>query len=383
VDPLARHPPAPSGPGERAGLEALAAALGRLELVVVGDAILDVYLRGPVGRFAREAPVPVVTVTEREEAPGGAANAALNAAALGARVRLVTAVGADPEGDRLLGLLDAGGVDVDGVVRLPARRTVSKHRVVADGHSLVRIDEGTTEALPPPAERRLLEALDGALRSTAAVLVSDYLGGVLTPAVLRALGRPRTAAGALVVADGRRLERLAAARPTVITPSYEEVALLLGEGVGAEGSERFGLVARRADRLLAATGAQCAAVTLDRDGALVVDREGTARRTVPRRRVQGPCTGAGDAFAATLALSLAAGGGPGEAAELATLAATAAVEQEGTARVTAQRLCDELGAVPSEPALVDAVGARGSLDRPLALRRVEAPATPSKRLHAP
>ena len=383
MDPLARQPSTSRPEGSPGTLDDLARAVGRLELLVVGDAILDVYLRGRVHRLAREAPVPVVAVAEREEAGGGAANAALNAAALGARVRLVSAVGTDGEGDRLLELLAAGGVEVEGVVRLPGRRTISKHRVVADGRSVVRFDEGTTEPLPRSAEGRLLAAVDAALPAVGVVLLSDYLGGVLTPAVLRALGRRGGLRGALLVADGRQLERLRCARPAAITPSYEEAAALLEDGMGVAGPERAEVVAGRAERLLALTGARVAAVTLDRDGALVVGRDGTAHRTRPRWQVHTPCTGAGDAFAAAFALSLAAGAAAGGAAELATLAATVAVERPGTAAVSGERLREELGrASLSAGGLVEAADVFAPFEGPVALLGSEPQVTAPERLRA-
>jgi D-beta-D-heptose 7-phosphate kinase/D-beta-D-heptose 1-phosphate adenosyltransferase len=348
VDPLARHPPPSARPDDDRSLAALVAALAGRQLVVVGDAILDVYLRGPVDRLAREAPVPVVAVAQREEAPGGAANAALNAAALGARVRLVSAVGDDDEGERLLELLTRGGVDVAGVARLRGRRTMSKQRILVDGRALVRIDEGTTASLSAAAERGLLAALDRALPGAGAVLVSDYLCGVLTPGVLRAVGRRRTLAGTVLVADGRQLERLRAAHPSVVTPSFEEAGALLEDEAVAVGPERAELVAARSGRLLAASGAQVAVVTLDRDGALVVDLDGAAHRTPARRQVCASGTGAGDAFCAALSLALAAGAELVCAAELATLVATLAVESETTATVSAARLREdlELGGLP-------------------------------------
>src|SRR5918998_371530 len=97
-----------------------------LDVLVVGDAILDSYVDGPAPRLAREAPVPVVTVAAREQALGGAANTALHVAALGGRVRLVTVIGTDVEGDRVLELLAEAGIGVDDVVRAPGRRTLHK-----------------------------------------------------------------------------------------------------------------------------------------------------------------------------------------------------------------------------------------------------------------
>ena len=116
-------------------------------VVVVGDAILDVWLAGEAGRLCREAPAPVVSVHSRRAAAGGAANTAVNLAALGARTRLVAAVGADHTGDELRALLEESGVDTSCLVAGP--QTVVKHRVLAADQLMVRYDEGEARGPDP------------------------------------------------------------------------------------------------------------------------------------------------------------------------------------------------------------------------------------------
>lgn len=149
-------------------------AFAGLKVLVIGEAVLDVYLEGDTGRLSREAPVPVVDVVRRVEAPGGAANTAANARALVARVSLLSTVGDDVEGDALRRLLTGLGVDCDGVVTEPGRRTLAKHRVVAGGQLLVRYDQGGTGPVAPATERILLDRLADGSSGADAVIVSDY-----------------------------------------------------------------------------------------------------------------------------------------------------------------------------------------------------------------
>lgn len=321
---------------------ALLDRLAGTELVVVGDALLDVHLHGPAERLAREAPVPVVAVEAVDEAPGGAANAAANAAALGARVRFVSVVGDDAEGRRLVALLEALGVDTAEVVPEPGRATVVKTRVHGGEQCLVRFDRGTTAPPAPALAARLVAAVRALLPTAEAGLLSDYGSAVATPAVLRALA-DRPEGGPLVLADGRRASRWAPARPDVVTPSWDEAQPLLARGAPSAGGDRAALVVAEAERLLTVTGARLAAVTLDRDGAVLVGRDRPPHHTPPPRRLAGARPGAGDAFAATLALGLAAGGSPATAVRLATAAATVAVERSGTARTDPARLREALG----------------------------------------
>src|SRR5215210_2325158 len=101
---------------------------GSKRVLVIGDAMLDSYLVGSSGRLCQEAPVPVVDVRERHDRPGGAANTALNLAALGCQVELLAVVGADHEGSLLRRLLQEHGVGTDLVTVVDGRRTLAKQR---------------------------------------------------------------------------------------------------------------------------------------------------------------------------------------------------------------------------------------------------------------
>jgi D-beta-D-heptose 7-phosphate kinase / D-beta-D-heptose 1-phosphate adenosyltransferase len=117
-------------------------ACGGVKTLVIGDAILDGYAEGDTRGLCREAPVPIVAVSHRNYAPGGAANAAANAASLGSEVSLISMVGEDREGDHLCRLLQQYGVTTDTVLRRRTVGTLAKHRIMASGHMLVRYDEG-------------------------------------------------------------------------------------------------------------------------------------------------------------------------------------------------------------------------------------------------
>src|SRR2546427_11279912 len=118
-------------------------------IVVVGDAMLDIYLSGEAERISPEAPVPVVTVHTRRYALGGAANVAANVAATGAECRLVAVIGDDARGDSLRGELAQNRLADDHIVVAAARPTTSKTRVTARGPQGGRIDEETEEAVRP------------------------------------------------------------------------------------------------------------------------------------------------------------------------------------------------------------------------------------------
>src|SRR5207247_1167550 len=111
-------------------------------VIVVGDVMLDAYLEGTARRLSREGPVPVVAVDSCTEAPGGAANVAVNLAALGADTSLIGVVGDDPDGDRLRELVSRADVDTRDVVVAHDHATIAKRRIIADGQLLLRVDQG-------------------------------------------------------------------------------------------------------------------------------------------------------------------------------------------------------------------------------------------------
>src|SRR5919107_1752808 len=136
----------------------LAAAPGR-RIAVIGDAMLDVYLRGDVDRISPEAPVPVVRVRERRYALGGAANVAQNVAAIGARCDLVAAVGGDSGGGILRSMLDQMDAGHEALVEV-VRPTTTKTRIVARAQQVVRVDEEEDADLVGNEVERVLRAVE-------------------------------------------------------------------------------------------------------------------------------------------------------------------------------------------------------------------------------
>jgi len=320
-------------------------AFAGMRVVVVGDAILDRWLHGRSTRLSREAPVPVVDLDERLDVPGGAANTAINLAALGAQVRLLAVLGDDPEGATLRDATAAAGVDTAGVVLHPSRRTLAKHRLTAAGQLLLRFDQGTTDPLAGEAEAALAAAVRAALADADALVVSDYEGGVRAPAVLRALARWRHCGARVCTVDARSPAAWRTLRPTAVKPNYAEAARLLGLPAEDAG-DRAAAVVEHGGRLLDRTNAAIAAVTLDTDGAVVLERGAPAYRTYAVPVDKPMATGCGDTYVAALTLALAAGAGTVHSAELASAAAGVVVHKPGTATCTAAELCeDDPGAV--------------------------------------
>src|ERR1051325_165330 len=149
-------------------------------IAVVGDAMLDVYLRGEVERISPEAPVPVVRVLDRRYALGGAGNVAQNVRAVGARCDLVATMGNDIGGTQLRGMLAEIDVDVGSLVTT-TRPTTTKTRIVARSQQVVRVDEEEDADHEGMDVERLSDAVAAAVERADALVFEDYNKGVLVP----------------------------------------------------------------------------------------------------------------------------------------------------------------------------------------------------------
>ena len=308
-------------------------------IAVLGEVMLDCWWSGRSDRVAREAPAPVVEVSERETAPGGGANTAANLARLGARVELIGLVGDDAGGRVLRHRLADAGVDVSRLRAIPGVRTIRKIRVTAGGQLLLRIDDPRA-TWPADATLALADAAREAAADCDALVVCDYAAGALTDAVVAALaGAPRSP---LVVVDAHDPRRWRTLRPDVVTPNAAEAELVLGRPLGGE-SERAPRAAHYAEPLLETTGARAAVVTLDREGTVLLRPGRPPHRTHAHAVPDSHASGAGDVFVAALTAARAAGAELDAAADLAQQAAEVAVHGAGTCVCGFEELADRLG----------------------------------------
>jgi rfaE bifunctional protein kinase chain/domain len=300
--------------------------------VVWGDFVLDEYWRCLSRRVSREAPVLVLEHQGRAIQPGGAANAALNLAALGAETRAVGLVGRDAAAGELRALLERAGVDCAELLEHPRQATVVKTRIVAGSvhtalQQVVRVDQGRPFRLGARERARLEEAVRRAARGARAVILSDYGYDSVTPELARAALRRWRARGVTVGLDARY--RVAGYRGvTLATPNESEASAAAGMAV--EGDRDLARVARH---LLRRTGSRHLLVTRGREGLTVWGREGGTSLAAWGGGEAVDVTGAGDAVVAAATLALAAGAGSLESAALANVAGAIAVSRRGAVAV--------------------------------------------------
>ncbi|EGV17499.1 bifunctional D-glycero-beta-D-manno-heptose-7-phosphate kinase/D-glycero-beta-D-manno-heptose 1-phosphate adenylyltransferase HldE [Thiocapsa marina] len=323
----------------------------RTRILVAGDLMLDRYWSGATRRISPEAPVPVVHVARVEDRPGGAANVALNLAALGCHVTLTGVTGNDDAADVLAARLDTHRIST----RLHRRAdvpTITKLRVLSQHQQLIRLD--FEASLTPLGDDPLPALVSGALDACDLLLLSDYAKGTLAdpqPIIRLAL-----ASGKPVLVDPKGLDFTRYRGATLLTPNRSELEAIVGVC-----ADDVALI-ERGQRLRAELDLRAMLVTLGERGMLLLRPDSEALHLPTRAHEVFDVTGAGDTVIATLAAALGAGVALDEACALANCAAGIAVGKLGTATVGARELerayqGSEWHTVLDQEALLDAIEA--------------------------
>jgi D-beta-D-heptose 7-phosphate kinase/D-beta-D-heptose 1-phosphate adenosyltransferase len=308
-----------------------------VDVLIVGDVMLDRFVNGSAQRISPESPVPIVLIQSTLDVPGGAGNVARNVASLGARCTLAGVVGDDGPGAELLRLLSAEPGVTPALVPDGRRPTIEKTRFVAQGQHLLRADREEGGAIGEEARAALLELAEAALPDADVLVLSDYGKGVLGRDLARRLIDSARGAGVPVVVDPKTADLSIYAGASVVTPNRKEAREAAGEDPADDAAaERVGRA------LLASFDMGALLVTRAAEGMTLVPRDGAAVHLPASAREVFDVVGAGDTVVATLAVGLGAGLPLDEAAHLANVAAGVVVGKHGTATVSRTELLDEL-----------------------------------------
>jgi len=316
--------------------EALLGRFNTLSVLVVGDLMMDEYLRGAVRRISQESPVMVVEVESDEFKPGGAANVGNNLRALGAHVVIAGVVGDDESGRLLQSEMAAWQIDVSGVITDPTRPTTRKTRVIAQNQQVLRVDREQTNSVSDAISDRLVASVAGSIGSVDAVLISDYRKGVITPESASKCVSIARDAGKMLITNPKPSSAKWLKGAGVLSLNRSEAEEFarrrLGNCATVEEEREFGEPLRREldlDTLVITWGAR---------GLSFWKRDGSYRY-VPAHRVEvADVAGAGDTTISAMALALQAGADTYEAAVIANRAGACVVRKSGVATVTVDEL---------------------------------------------
>jgi rfaE bifunctional protein kinase chain/domain len=320
-------------PLDRARAEAIIERMASSRILVIGDVMLDQFIFGHVGRISPEAPVPVVTYDHEQHRAGGAANVALNARSLGANAELLGVVGQDDAAEKLRDLLRVAEVAPRGLVTDLERRTTTKVRIVTTRNQQVaRIDYESDAEVGHQVEDALADLLSARLEGAGAIVVSDYLKGVVTRRLMAHVVAAGQQRGVPVLVDPKipHLDYYSGA--SLVTPNHYEAEIATHLRIRSDEDARTAAHAFR-DR------GRCEGVLITRGEHGMWLTHETAEGQLPTAaREVSDVTGAGDTVVATLALAIAAGATWAEAARIANEAAGLVVGKFGPATVTPAEL---------------------------------------------
>lgn len=303
-------------------------------VLVIGDLMLDQFVIGSVDRISPEAPVPIVRFDHETWRLGGAANVANNIVALGGRAEAVGVVGGDGDGSRMLAEMAKRSIGTQGIVSDPSRCTTRKLRVVTTRNQQVaRIDYEHDREIEAEVEAAVVRKVHDLAASAHAIVISDYLKGVISRAVAAAAIEAARARGIPVLVDPKvpHVEYYSGA--TVITPNHHEAEAVTHMRIRSSEDAR-----QAARRFRERAGSDAVLITRGEHGMWLLDGDHTEIELPAEAREVADVTGAGDTVISALALAAAAGAPLTDAARLANRAAGIVVGKFGPATVTVDEM---------------------------------------------
>lgn len=302
-------------------------------ILVLGDMMLDEFIKGGVSRISPEAPVPVVDVDSTYVVPGGAANVVNNLSVLGAKVYVAGAVGKDVEGEKLTDILKEKKVDVSGVMVDKDRPTTLKTRIIAHNQQVVRVDREKRAEIGESTANKLLEYVTSIIPEIDAIVVSDYNKGVATSQLLDEVIKLAKEHKRIITVDPKVQNILNYRGATAVTPNQFEASAVVGISIINETSIR-----NMGQKLLTMLECDAVLITKGKDGMYLFEKDGNVVHIPAIVQEVFDVTGAGDTVVSTFTLALASGANMIDAAKLSNYAAGVVVRKVGTATVLPEEI---------------------------------------------
>ncbi len=275
-----------------------------IQVLIIGDVMIDSYLWGKVERISPEAPVPVVSVTKREDRLGGAANVALNVQALGATPSLYSVIGDDDKGRKLLNLLKENNISDRGIISHPSRKTTIKSRIISGSQHIARVDEETTNYIEAEEETKLITEIKKELnnKNTDVVIFVDYDKGVITPRLFEKINAIAQQKGILTAVDPKRRNFSMYKNVSLFKPNFKEFCE--GTNISLKRGDLAGLK-KAAEKFKTEQNFQTIFITLSELG-LYIHNEKAGKHYPAEIRHIADVSGAGDSVLSIASLALVA-----------------------------------------------------------------------------
>lgn len=322
-------------------VKALFEKFSQKRILVLGDVMIDAYLRGQVTRVSPEAPVPIINLGKKEERLGGAANVALNLLSLGAEPIICSLIGDDLGGETFSKLLNKRGLSSKGVLKNSKRQTTIKTRVIGNNQHLIRIDEEEILPLNKSQEELLISTVKGFIdEGLDAIIFEDYNKGLLTPKVIESVIKLANDKDLIVTVDPKKDNFLEYRNVTLFKPNLKE----LKEGLNVEfdfanGNTDFESAIFDLERNL---NNDISFVTLSEHGVFINSKKEDKSYIPAHIRNVSDVSGAGDTVISVATLCLTAGLNIHEIAEIANLSGGMVCEVSGVVPIDKEQLYQEV-----------------------------------------
>ncbi|WP_319230162.1 bifunctional ADP-heptose synthase [Draconibacterium orientale] len=312
----------------------------KIRALVIGDAMVDTYLWGKVDRLSPEAPVPIVSVTTRENRLGGAANVSRNIQGLGATPKLFAVVGDDDNGKEFLNLLEKRKVSAEGIFIDPSRNTTVKNRVISAGKQIVRIDEESIEYISEEMENRLIDAIKTELETQQVdvIVFVDYNKGVVTPNLFKTINDLAQEKGIPTSVDPKKQNFSNYKNVSLFKPNFKE--FVEGTSFPLKKGDLAALK-KAAETFKTRQQLKLILITLSELGIFIINGDEEQYYPVAIRDIA-DVSGAGDTVIAVASLAMAAGLSPKIIAQMSNLAGGLVCEKVGVVPVDQIQLKKEM-----------------------------------------
>lgn len=314
-------------------------SFNNLNILIIGDVMIDHYLWGNVNRISPEAPVPVVLIKRKENRLGGAANVALNIKALGANPILCSAIGVDDMANEFLDLLRKEKMSPKGIMKCRGRVTTTKTRIIGNGHQMLRFDEETESQISSPETNHLLNRIYYMINheNIHAVVFQDYDKGLVTPKLIKEVISLARKKNVPVVVDPKKKNFYGYKSSTLFKPNLKE--LIEGTKSEFDGSNMKQLK-KIAETFRKEQKIETIMITLSEKGIYINSNE--ADKLIPAHvRNVSDVSGAGDTVISVTAVCKAIGLNDINIAQLANLGGGIVCEQTGVVPVNKKQLLKE------------------------------------------
>jgi rfaE bifunctional protein kinase chain/domain len=312
-----------------------------LNVLIIGDVMIDSYIWGKVDRISPEAPVPIVRVTKKEDRLGGAANVALNIQSLGAKPLICAVIGDDFDGENFISLLKKQGLSDQGIIKIKDRPTTVKTRIIAHNQQIVRVDAETEDDLNDSDTISVFERIKHIIsgHKIDAIIFEDYDKGLITEKLISQTVELAQSQGIITVVDPKKRNFEAYKGVNLFKPNLKELKEGLKIDLDPKNIQQVEEAVESLKRLL---GAKSVMLTLSENGVYISSENGKELIKAHKRDIA-DVSGAGDTVIATAALCLAAGLNELKTAEIANLAGGLVCEYVGVVPIDKGRLMREAG----------------------------------------